>query len=1108
MRRTLYDYIKEDGGKTNILVFAEGGAGKSTQLMYAFKRMLTDAQNGMRIIPIYIDVKSLEHNRPCPIIRYIAEKYCGKLLDTDCIEERMYEVLAGKENNEAGYTYYIMVDGLNETAHKNNIINDIKKLCIAPMCRFAVTSRIDEDDYVFDGFKRLKLQKIKGSDVPGIIERKTGMEKRIERERMSSSLIEILRTPLFLSTFCKAYDKNDALAQLYDRRAAREADILSAYISKVLNDVRKRAVVDENSMIEFSVRFFMPRLGYCMAKSAVLAMGDREFTAALYSDETEGLSERYFRGLLSSKERSKYLYVFKREIDKIQDYCQNLSLFKYNEISGTFEFSHQIWRDYFAAQHIVNLMKVAKIDELTFLPYESIRRFAGELIHKGDKCECDYEEKRDYRSDASPIEEFMQNNYEALNAEPVVIKNLIRIMRTARNDSITARYDNLDFKHVKFVKCSLSGSSFNNAKIYEKNFLVPGHSGYVYDALISESNKVISCGKDATVRVWDMERKEQEGKALKQHANYVASVAAIKGGRYVLSGSYDKTILMWDMDERKTIGKPFCGHTKAINHICVSPDEKYVVSVSNDRTVRVWEVSTQEQAGNALEGHEAAVNMACITDDGKYIISGSDDKTVRIWDFYARVQCGAAVEFGAMVKSVCVIPGRKTVAAGGSDGIIRLWNIGTKEECCEPLKGHRGAVSALAASPCGRYLASGGYDGNIKIWDTEEYVQVNDTIFGHADWVNSLRFSPNGSTLVSAGGDQAVKLWSIKAQGYRVDTLVGSVDWINALAVSPDGRYIVSGGDDAAMRIWHRDTGVLACEPLTGHEARINALAVTPDGKYAVSGSDDATVRIWDMELKKQVGKSLSGHKSWVRALTVTPDGKHIISGSWDNTMRMWDIESHKEVGKPFAGHCASVEALAVTHDGKYVISGSDDNTIRVWSLETHCQVGEAIRAHNSWIRALALTPDDKYIISGSWDNTIRIWSLEKRTEVGEPLCGHKNRIDSVAATNDGKYIISGSDDNTIRIWDLEERKPFGEPLRGHDGSVSVVSLTKDGKHIVSGGGDGKIKIWDIKQMQEVGSITQIDFNGYGVDLTCTKPQAELTGEFFEALRQNGCIVK
>jgi WD40 repeat protein len=74
------------------------------------------------------------------------------------------------------------------------------------------------------------------------------------------------------------------------------------------------------------------------------------------------------------------------------------------------------------------------------------------------------------------------------------------------------------------------------------------------------------------------------------------------------------------------------------------------------------------------------------------------------------------------------------------------------------LRGHGGAVTAVAFAPEGRAVATGSEDGTVKLGSLVAGQEVV-TLKGHTGSVTSLAFAPGGSTLASASDDKTVRLW-------------------------------------------------------------------------------------------------------------------------------------------------------------------------------------------------------------------------------------------------------------------------------------------------------------------------------------------------------------
>ncbi len=56
------------------------------------------------------------------------------------------------------------------------------------------------------------------------------------------------------------------------------------------------------------------------------------------------------------------------------------------------------------------------------------------------------------------------------------------------------------------------------------------------------------------------------------------------------------------------------------------------------------------------------------------------------------------------------------MVTGGSEGVARLWALPGGERRHE-LRGHQGAVNAVALSEDGRWVLTGGQDGVARMWN-------------------------------------------------------------------------------------------------------------------------------------------------------------------------------------------------------------------------------------------------------------------------------------------------------------------------------------------------------------------------------------------------------
>ena len=391
-------------------------------------------------------------------------------------------------------------------------------------------------------------------------------------------------------------------------------------------------------------------------------------------------------------------------------------------------------------------------------------------------------------------------------------------------------------------------------------------------AVVVAGDRVISGGRDRTVRVWssDGERRlarlESEVSHLVHdavrdrvlvgtargrihsfdlttggdslgtvgHQGEVAGLAVV-GGTLVSVGA-DDAVRAWDLSVHPR--RPDPGHAMTVVGVDVTADGSAAVSAGYDQEARRWDVASGRTTA-VLRGHRGRIWAARFLPDGR-IVTGSADGTVRLWDGTAVVAVAPLTLTSGQVYDVAVSRDGSLIAAGATDGRVYLWRPGPGTmRVLDVVDG--GTVDGVALSPDGTRLAAGGSDAVIRIYDVASGARLRE-LRGHAGVVPGVAFSPDGAALASCGEDGAVWLWDVeRGQGREL--------WRGArsyrVAFHPGGTLIgVASADDVA-RLLDRDGGPPRL--LRGHRGEVNELRFSGDGSLAVTGSNDATLRTWDV---------------------------------------------------------------------------------------------------------------------------------------------------------------------------------------------------------------------------------------------------------------------
>jgi WD40 repeat protein/predicted Ser/Thr protein kinase len=422
------------------------------------------------------------------------------------------------------------------------------------------------------------------------------------------------------------------------------------------------------------------------------------------------------------------------------------------------------------------------------------------------------------------------------------------------------------------------------------------------------------------------------------------------------------------------------------------------------------------------------------------------------------------------------------------------------------LRGHKGAVTAVAFSPDDRLIASGSADHTVKLWDAGTGKEVR-SLDRHKAGVTALAFSPDRKRLATASSDRTVRIWD-SVTGQELHCFNEHDGAVNCVAFSPDGRHVASGSDDMTVRLWAAETGEVE-RKFTGHRHPVKAVAFSldaikmasvgqgpkgellvwntstgdialenrgtswtsvafcPDGQHLATGEAGAVgtedgkraflkpaIRIWDLGTKTV--KSLKGHQDAITQVAFSPDGTQVVSSGADQTVRLWDVADGKEVAT-FHEEMAALGA-AFSPDGRRFVSGSADHTVKVWALP-----GNALRTLNRGkgrINNVEFSPDGSRIAGAFFGRDVVIWDAISGKE-SLRLEGMGMTDGRVAWSPEGKYLASG-----LAVWDSAAsamKQMDASPARsGQHYAGAGTAFSRDGKFFATVASFQAVNVWDV----------------------------------------------
>lgn len=148
-----------------------------------------------------------------------------------------------------------------------------------------------------------------------------------------------------------------------------------------------------------------------------------------------------------------------------------------------------------------------------------------------------------------------------------------------------------------------------------QNFLFTGQSDNLIQAIHKESLQVIN--------------------QIKGHSSSVFAALISPSERFLLSGGRDATLRAWDIENNFELVANIPAHWYTINQIALSPDGNMFASASRDKTIKIWDLASLNLlcvlAKTPLElGHTHSVNCLLWLNN-KTLLSAGDDRQVNLW---------------------------------------------------------------------------------------------------------------------------------------------------------------------------------------------------------------------------------------------------------------------------------------------------------------------------------------------------------------------------------------------------------------------------------------------------------------------------------------------
>jgi WD40 repeat protein len=410
-------------------------------------------------------------------------------------------------------------------------------------------------------------------------------------------------------------------------------------------------------------------------------------------------------------------------------------------------------------------------------------------------------------------------------------------------------------------------------------------------------------------------------RTLEGHEGDVTDIGFTADGTRVVTSGRDSTVRVWDFESGEVIGTYF-GHEDSVQDLQISDDGSFVAS-SGAVDVRVWDLETLETRA-VVFGHRGTVDGIDLSPHGDLLLTASAaDGTTRLWDltpYWSHELVGLPGPAPGRPGGIAFSPDGGILAASRDVDLIALWDTSTWGEI-ESLqsRNHR-----MAFGPDGSILASAG-SGGVEVHSLPGGTVFADIGSGTFD---NVAFGPDG-VLVTATAD-GVHIW--RPPSYEYGDLISSAYAID-VAIDREGRFVASAHQDDVENYWveiRRIDGSDLVATLSEGNDPITALAFDETGERLLSAGFDATGTIWDTTDFTPLHQ-LEGHTAAVHAAAFDPTRRQVATASLDGTLKIWDTETGVlRLTLPAPGALTDV---AYSPNGRHLAAISPEGFVTVHTL-------------------------------------------------------------------------------------------------------------------------------------------------------------------------------
>lgn len=237
---------------------------------------------------------------------------------------------------------------------------------------------------------------------------------------------------------------------------------------------------------------------------------------------------------------------------------------------------------------------------------------------------------------------------------------------------------------------------------------------------------------EGSLSIWDIEKGEKKMDFI-GHTATPRCIKVLKDGRLVSSGR-DATLRIWKLDFEKGEGaceKVLEGHEASIREFAVYENREgkaRIFSISYDTTARIWDPETGSCL-SVLRDHKNKIYTVVVDEERRWAATGGIGGEAKIWDLEKEecikemsvlprdIEKGKETNILASKLAFMNLGGKEVLLTGDNLGGLKCFNVKTDGKWDMGDPAHQNSIVSMAADQENERLITGGSDGIIRLWE-------------------------------------------------------------------------------------------------------------------------------------------------------------------------------------------------------------------------------------------------------------------------------------------------------------------------------------------------------------------------------------------------------